>query len=321
MSGKAQSIAEWIKRYLVEEEPKSKSLIVSVLGDSVAPSVAPNTRGIWLGDLIDLLAPFGISERLVRTSSFRLIEEDWLEARRDGRRSFYSLTASGSARISLAYERVYKPPGVEWDGEWTIVFLPRSGEPGSDRIELRKELEWEGFASPTPGVMLHPTANYHLLRQIIKSIGLTDRVVAMRARTFDGFPADSINAQLANCWDLSDVKARYTGFIERFAPLREKLVRAGITAQQAFVIQTLLIHSFRRATLHDPRLPTSMLPAGWPGLSAYTLCRDIYQRTYRLAQAHLRSTADMVEFDESPAKIGILIEQRFGGLIDPTLIA
>lgn len=312
MSGKAPSIAEWIKRYLTEEEPKSKSLIVSVFGDSIAP----NTNGIWLGDLINLLAPFGISERLVRTSSFRLIEEDWLEARREGRRSFYSLTPSGSARVSLAYERVYTPPHAEWDGEWTIVFLPRSGDPGSDRIELKKELEWEGFASPAPGVMLHPTANQHVLLQISRSIGAMDRVVVMRARAFDGFSADSINAQLTNCWALGDVEARYLAFVERFASLRDRLIRANITAQQAFVIQTLLIHSFRRATLHDPRLPTSMLPAEWPGLSAYALCRDIYQRTYRLAQAHLRSVADVDGLADSAAAINMPIEQRFGGLID-----
>jgi phenylacetic acid degradation operon negative regulatory protein len=38
--------------------------------------------------LIDLLAPLGINERLVRTSVFRLAREGWLKAKPIGRRAF-----------------------------------------------------------------------------------------------------------------------------------------------------------------------------------------------------------------------------------------
>jgi phenylacetic acid degradation operon negative regulatory protein len=49
--------------------PPARSLLVTVFGDSVAP----HGGRAWLGSLIGLLAPFGISERLVRTSVYRLV--------------------------------------------------------------------------------------------------------------------------------------------------------------------------------------------------------------------------------------------------------
>jgi len=47
-----------------------------------------------------LVRPFGISDRLVRTSVFRLAEEGWLDAQRDGRRSRYTLNPRSAARFA-----------------------------------------------------------------------------------------------------------------------------------------------------------------------------------------------------------------------------
>ena len=48
---------------------RAGSLITTVFGDAIAP------RGgtVWLGSLIRALDGFGINERLVRTSVFRLV--------------------------------------------------------------------------------------------------------------------------------------------------------------------------------------------------------------------------------------------------------
>ena len=50
---------------------RAGSLITTVFGDSIAP------RGgtVWLGSLIRAMAEFGVNERLVRTSVFRLARE------------------------------------------------------------------------------------------------------------------------------------------------------------------------------------------------------------------------------------------------------
>ena len=66
---------------------RAGSLIITVFGDAIAP------RGgtVWIGSLIRVLRDFGISERLVRTSVFRLTRDDWLEAEQVGRRMARSL--------------------------------------------------------------------------------------------------------------------------------------------------------------------------------------------------------------------------------------
>ena len=46
---------------------RTGSLVISIFGDAVAP----HGGAVWLGSLIDALAPFGISQRLVRDVGFQ----------------------------------------------------------------------------------------------------------------------------------------------------------------------------------------------------------------------------------------------------------
>ena len=85
-----------------------------------------------LKGFIDLIAPFGINERLVRTSVFRLAREGWLRATPFGRRSLYRLTKDGARRFELAYRRIYAPPDDRWDDTWELVIADRS----SVRVDL-----------------------------------------------------------------------------------------------------------------------------------------------------------------------------------------
>jgi phenylacetic acid degradation operon negative regulatory protein len=310
MPTKTSFVDQWIGRYLEEETPRAKSLIVSVFGDSVAP-YAP---GVWLGELIELLAPLGVNERLVRTSVFRLVEENWLEAKRDGRRSHYSLTAEGTRRFEIAFAHVYAPPRQDWDGRWTVVLMPRGEETAQARAELRQALEWEGFAAPYPGVLLHPSANVAALKQEIDRLHLTGQVLVMRAEALEAFSVADTKALLARCWDLSQAEDRYRQFIARFQPLLKSLERTSLDPGQAFQLQALLIHSFRRAKLHDPGLPVPMLRDNWLGLRAYALCRELYGLTRGPSHRYLRSIAKFDASAHSVRRLSEQVEQRFGGL-------
>src|SRR5450432_1724828 len=70
------AVTRWIQRTLKAEPPRAKSLIVTVWGDALGP----HGGTAWLAGLIRLMAPFGINERLVRTSVFRLAQDGWLDA-------------------------------------------------------------------------------------------------------------------------------------------------------------------------------------------------------------------------------------------------
>lgn len=305
MTTRRSGIHGWIHNFLRAEPPRSKSLMVTLLGDSIAP----RSGGLWLGELIQLLQPFHMNERLVRTSSFRLTEEGWLEPLRQGRRSRYSLTASGVQRIENAHRRIYDPPPQQWDGLWTVVALSKSENDVSHRAELRRQLGWEGFGALAPGIAVHPCADRAALLAVLNRLGLQERAMVLEARDLKDLAALPANRLIAECWDLQELSALYRGFLERFEPVASLLEEAS-EPQTAFVVQTMLIHAFRRVVLHDPRLPAELLPAQWPGHAAYRLCREIYLCLCGATNRYLAK-----QLDEAGRRITARgYFQRFGGL-------
>ncbi|WP_394836319.1 phenylacetic acid degradation operon negative regulatory protein PaaX [Pendulispora rubella] len=275
------AVGKWIQRCLEEHPPHAKSLMATIFGDSIAP----HGGATWLGGLIGVMGHFGISDRLVRTSAFRLTLEDWLESRRDGRRSLYSLTASGLRRFEHATRRIYTVPSRRWDGAWTLVLLLRGAQESADRAALRRELEWEGFGLIAPGVFGHPAANTAVLAEILET--RQSKALVLSARDVEGVYARPMRELVDECWNLRGLADGYRQFVSRFESLRDLLEEGSIHPEQAFVVRTLLLHWFRRVTLHDPHFPAEMLPAGWPGYTAYDLCCELYRLCYRQAEVHI----------------------------------
>jgi phenylacetic acid degradation operon negative regulatory protein len=304
-------IERWIRRALAMAPPKAKSLVVTVWGDSIAP----HGGEVWLSDLIRLLAPFGINERLVRTSVYRLVQEGWLAARQDGRRSLYRLTRQGQRRFEHAYRRIYAPPATDsWDGGWHLVIVPPATIDESSRRELRKELGWDGFGVLGPGLFARPArpGGEVELSETTRALGISRHVAVVTARALPRGAA-SIAALTGDCWDLKGVAAAYRGFGAHFRGVTHALGQgADPTPQQCFVLRTLLIHEFRRVTLHDPQLPAQLLPSNWPEAAAYALCRDLYRLTHEHAERHL---AVMLGNSRGPLRSAApYFYERFGGL-------
>jgi phenylacetic acid degradation operon negative regulatory protein len=304
-------IDRWIRRELARTPLKAKSLVVTVWGDAIAP----HGGAVWLSGLIRLLEPLGLNERLVRTSVYRLIREGWLAARQDGRRSLYRLTAAGLRRFEHAYRRIYAPPGEAWNGRWEIVLAPGAALSTPERRDLRKELGWEGFGAIAAGVFARPAraGARDALGEIVRALGLEQRVVVLAARDAPGFKARPLQALAGDRWDLAALATEYRRFIGRFDPVLETF-RAGtdVDPEQCFVVRSLLIHAFRCVTLHDPQLPAELLPPRWPAAAAYALCRDFYRLTHCQAERHLVATLETERGRLPPA--ARYFYQRFGGL-------
>ena len=130
------TIHTWIDKFLASDPPRAKSLVVTIFGDSIAP----HGESIWLQSLIDLLHPFGVNERLVRSSVFRLVEEEGLVAERHGRQSRYGFTPSGRKRFERAHEKIYFASERRWTGEWTLLIAPSARSSPASRDALRREL-------------------------------------------------------------------------------------------------------------------------------------------------------------------------------------
>jgi phenylacetic acid degradation operon negative regulatory protein len=293
-----------LRRFRSQRPIRGGSLLVTIFGDSVAP------RGgvVTLGSLIQLAAPFGLTERLVRTSVARLAQDDWLVARRDGRLSEYRLTARGQQRFAEATQRIYSKGPDSWDGLWSLLVLPSNG--GKRPEKLREALRWLGFGQTGPGVFAHPNSNLAQVREWLRGVDLGGEGLVLRSSSED-VAVD--RALVAAGWDLGELARRYRKFVDAFAGVRATLEsEAKVSPQAAFIIRTLLIHDYRKIHLRDPLLPPALLPADWVGSTAYELCSSLYSKVFPEAEEFLTMTASTLQ-EPLPAAASATY-QRFGGI-------
>jgi phenylacetic acid degradation operon negative regulatory protein len=299
---------EWIAHFLDTDPPRSKSLVMTIFGDAIAP----HGGRLWLGSLIELVAPLGVTDRLVRTSVFRLVQEGWLVANREGRRSSYALQQDAAPRFARANRRIYAPPGVDWDGRWTLLLAPNGSIDSSLRAAVRKELEWEGFAMLAPGLLAHPAADPDGVAEVLRRVEGGGKIFVCAATELPDVGARPLAELVGEGWDLSAVVAGYRRFIDDFTPLPALLREQAPDPQRAFIVRTLLIHAYRRVQLHDPMLPLALLPQPWPGSEAYALARAIYRLVWAPAERHLMDVLRREDADAPAADAGLA--ERFGGL-------
>ncbi|MDT0617868.1 PaaX family transcriptional regulator C-terminal domain-containing protein [Salinisphaera sp. P385] len=307
-----QSLQRHIDELVHHARPRAKSLIVSLLGDVIEP------RGgsFWVGTLIDLMAPFNINERSVRTSLQRLGQDGWLDAQRHGRRSRYHLTRAGRARILQARRRFYEPPLDQWHGQWLVAFAPPGSLQAWQRSRLRQLLDWEGYSMIASGLFVHPLGSRQTMAEILSELGLEQQVFVFVSESLDSPTLRTLRDGISDFWDLEDAETRYLDFEHRFAnwlPILET-DPGDVEPAQYFQTRLLAIHLFRRASLHAPRLPSSLFPADWAGLRAYETCRFLYQHVWAGADAYIEAVR--AESGEPVAELDQAFFERFGGLND-----
>jgi phenylacetic acid degradation operon negative regulatory protein len=296
-----------LRRFHGQRPLRGGSLLMTVFGDAIAP------RGgaVTLGSLIDLVRPFGLAERLVRTAVARLAAEGWLAATRHGRRSEYRLTESGRKLFAEATRRIYGVTPSSWDGQWTLAVLSPTGGPsgGCSRRNVREELRWLGFGQLSPGVYAHATCTLEEARGWLAAVGCGNHCWLLKSAT-EGPAAD--RRLVAAGWNLAEIARRYRRFRDTFAPVASAVRASGALAPQAaFLVRTLLVHEYRKIHLQDPLLPPALLPAEWVGTEAYELTAALYAAVFAAAERFLTETGGTIA-GALPAA-GPEIHARFGG--------
>jgi phenylacetic acid degradation operon negative regulatory protein len=292
-----------LRSFRAQRPLRAGSLLITMFGDALAP------RGgaVTLGSLIRLAAPFGITERLVRTSVARLAREGWLLAQRSGRRSEYHLTADGAGRFAEATRRIYGAGPGRWNGQWTLALL-RTAVRAPQTV---RELRWLGFGQLSPTLLAHPGCGVQQAREWLSGLCGAQAPVVLRSATGD-LAAD--RALASRGWDLAELARRYRRFLAHFAPV-DAALRAGVpSAQGAFLVRTLLIHEYRKIHLQDPLLPPELLPPQWVGTRAYELCGRLYARVFLPAEAQLSAVAHRLELPLPPLSRATTAG-RFGGVL------
>lgn len=286
---------------------RAGTLLTTVFGDAIAP------RGgsVWIGSLIRALEPFGASERLVRTSMFRLTKDGWFDVDQVGRRSYYRLTRSGASRFEQATHRIYGEPRQHWDGGWTLALL--AGIDSDNKEALKKELGWLGFGALSGNVLVHPSPDAADLDALVAEHDVHHDLVLVSGRTRQAEQDQALRALAQKSWNLADIDARYQRFLQRFRPVFAAARKARrIDPLLAFQVRTLLIHEYRKILLRDPLLPAELLPAGWHGTGAYQLCRNLYRAVFSAADVYLGDAMETAEGPLPPPEPAFY--DRFGGL-------
>lgn len=279
------ALARFLRRELESDPPRASSLIVTVWGDAVAPV----RDDVWLSTLFQLLAPFGVNERAVRTGIFRLARSGWFEAKPVGRRSRYRLTAPGIEGFEQAFHRVYDSPFAPWDGAWQGVIVALDAIGPAARKRMRDELSWAGFARFGPSVFLRPARRDASLERIAGALQIGKAMTTFEARDHSEGVIATLRSRTMEVWSLESLASDYQRFIARFGGVAVAGAKLDADPEQAFVLRTLMMHAYRRVRLRDPQLPRDVLPRDWPAARAYMLARKLHRSTRAGATAFASS--------------------------------
>jgi phenylacetic acid degradation operon negative regulatory protein len=269
--------------------PSARNLLVTVFGDALLPH--GNDTAISVRSLSRLLAAFGVSERLVRTSLTRLVNDGLLTTTSEGRRSYYRVAPGALDLFRQADHRIYRGTADEWDGSWTIVVIDGTEATARRRALLRQELAWAGLGVVGPNVMASPIVDAEAAARVVGHVGGFANVLVSRSSVVEGdgtLGADELAHRVAA---LEEIAGRYAQFVDRYADYPSAALDE-LTPELSFKLRVLLVAEFRRIALSDPQLPPRLLPADWIGDRARRLAGEIYAAVAARSEDFLMLTAD-----------------------------
>lgn len=246
------------------------SMVVTVFGDVLSQ----HGGWVWLGSLIDLLGHLGYNERLVRTAVFRLVQQNWLQVSRVGRRSYYCFTDSGRSQFERAARRVYSAKVPDWDGNWTLVSPVDVDD--EQREIFRKNLIWLGYNTLVNGLLAYPSADRSALNETIADMKLAGKVLVFTATTEEGTSSELLKKMVREKWNLKELESDFSEFLAFYRPVAKKLSAISGNGLDQLLLRLVLIHEYRRILLRDPDFPVDMLPSGWVGFEAQQATSRIY---------------------------------------------
>nr|WP_168711003.1 phenylacetic acid degradation operon negative regulatory protein PaaX [Ningiella ruwaisensis] len=276
-----------LQNTLIEHIKDNNISCTSITSTLFGDLVSQHGNWIWLGSLIEAMAPLGFNERSVRTSVYRLVQSNWLEVNKIGRKSYYCYTETARRHSERVARRIYIDEPPEWDGSWLLV-LPVS-VPEEQRDEFKKSLIWQGFNTLTNGFYAHPTSDRRSLDETLVEQKLTKDVVVFSATLEDLHSKDVIKGLVNEKWNMTELEGFYQNFLEFYRSLHSTIDIEALSPEEGFMLRSILIHDYRRIQLRDPDLPDELLPNGWVGYEA----RDLLKRLYKmLVKPSLRYTEE-----------------------------
>ena len=254
--------------------PRAQDLVFTLYGDYLLH----RKESIWVGSLISLLQPFGLSEGAVRTVLSRMARKGWLDGERMGRHSFYDLAPKGRRLLQEGEDRILHPSwDSPWDRSWFLLAYSIPENVRHLRDRLRDRLAWLGFGSLGNGLWISPHDVEKEVRALAEQLGIERHLECFRAKRVGGHEPQAL---VDRCWDLPHVNARYEDFTERWQTELDRceigISSGNVLPEECFTLRFDLIHEFRVFPLEDPYLPRALLPERWHGAAANELFQALH---------------------------------------------
>ncbi len=265
----------------------SQDMIFTLYGDYV------RHRGgeAWTGSLIELLGLFGLSGQAVRSTLSRMSREGWLESRKSGRHSFYSMTPKCIELLEEGARRIFQPRYDPWDGRWRLLTYSMPESKSHLRRRLRRRLLWFGFGALNHTTWISCRDLRADVEQIVDSLSVRSYVEFFIAE-HQGF--SSGEEIVARCWNLEQLDEYYAALIARYdPPFQEHQARlaAGdrLEPRECFAQRFMLVHEYRFSPYVDPNLPLELLPDDWLGERTTQLFQQYHDLLIEEAEAFVDS--------------------------------
>jgi phenylacetic acid degradation operon negative regulatory protein len=252
---------------VIPDEPlQPQDLVVTLLGTYVRPFA----RTVWSGGLVVLLGEFGFSDGAARAALTRLVRRDLIGRVRSGRLVHYRLTPRCERLLIEGDGRIFTlgrlPAGA---GPWTVLWHQIPEHHRLERTRLGRRLRFLGFGSVQDSVWVAPHDHCTEVADLLSELGVAEwgTVFASSVR-----PGPGLQALVSRAWDLSELAGRYETFCSEFS----RYASESLGDQEAFMVRTRLMHTFRAFAQLDPELPDELARLS----GARTRAADIFDALY-----------------------------------------
>ncbi|WP_030377179.1 MULTISPECIES: PaaX family transcriptional regulator C-terminal domain-containing protein [unclassified Streptomyces] len=254
-------------------------LLVTLLGDYWIRQ----ERDLPSAGLIELLAEFEVTASSARAALNRLLRRGLVDVRRAGRQTFYRLSPQVVERVVEGGRRIASfGLDADWSGQWTIVAFSIPENRRESRHLLRSRLGWFGFAPLYDALWVSATSTAADARTVLTALEISSATV------FTATAETTVDRSPLSAWDLDELAAVYTSFIDETRPLRDAVLAGRVTPRQALIARTRLMDTYRRFPGKDPGLPSAHMPPGWPRERARALFTEVYDALGPLAESRVR---------------------------------
>lgn len=261
----------------------TQHLVVTMLGDFWKDETD------WLPSrmILALAKSLGITSSAASTALSRLAGRGVLEQSSVGRSSRYRLTEAARIRLEIGFGQVseFGSESRKWDSQWTVVGFTIPETARETRELLRSRLKWLGFSPLYGALWVCPWDQTSAVDEACEAYGVENYVV-FRAKTSSLQGREPIDA-----WDLDAMREQYFPFIESYGQAVPTSTENPLTPEQAFHLRTKIMDDWRAFPWNDPGLPSELLPADFPLLTARKLFISAYDGLAESALEYVRQIA------------------------------